>query len=165
MSKTRSFEPKLPLAEHHRELETACMALLSTAYADDASALVAEYRKFEQAVLDHIAAEEEEILPGYEEHAPADAREIREDHVRMRQLLFRIGVEVELHTVRIGYVHEMVALLRAHAEHEDAAMYVWAFAQLPANVKERLFDRIRRSSRGLAEFRDRQPTTVPLDHT
>lgn len=151
--------PRLLLAEHHREIEDACRALLARTYADDPRALIAEYRGFERAMLEHFAAEEEEILPGYAEHASQDARVVRDDHARLRQLLFRLGVDVELHVIRLASVTELLDQLHAHAAREDAAMYPWAEAHLPVTAKRRLFVRIGRSLRALATLPLRRSTT------
>lgn len=160
--------PRLLLADHHRQIEDACRALLARTYADDSRALVAEYRGFEHAMLEHFTAEEEEILPGYAEHAPDDAQAIRADHARFRQLLFRLGVEVELHIIRATTVNQLVDQLHAHAAREDGAMYPWAEAQLSVTARRRLFVRIGRSLRALANLRSTTvtpPTQQPPEPT
>jgi Hemerythrin HHE cation binding domain len=146
--------PRLLLADHHREIEAACRALLACTYADDPFQLIAQYRAFEHAVLDHLAAEEEVILPGYAEAAPAGARAIRADHAALRQQLLAVGVEVELHFVRAETVCRLIDQLNAHAAREDASMYPWAQLHLPLPAKRRLFVRIGRSLRALARRAD-----------
>jgi hypothetical protein len=116
------------LDDHHVRLERICTELLSDAYADDPRALCARWREFETEIRDHMSAEEDLILPAYERAAPAEARAIREDHRRLREVLQRLGVEVELHQIRLRTVRELLDHLRAHADREDAAMYPWAAA-------------------------------------
>jgi len=145
--------PRLLLAEHHRALDSACRALLGYTYQDDPRELIQQYRRFERATVDHLAAEEELILPAYADEAPDDAREIYDDHMRIRQLLFRIGVEVELRVVRAETVKRLVATLQAHAAREDAGMYPWAQAHLPLSTRRQLFVRIGRSLRTFARIR------------
>ncbi len=123
--------PRLLLADHHREIEGACLGLVAGTYADDPLELIKQYCCFERAMLDHLAAEEEQILPAYAEHAPADAQALRDDHAAIRQALYRIGLEVELHLVRATTVNQLVEALRAHAAREDAKMYPWAQLHLP----------------------------------
>jgi hemerythrin-like domain-containing protein len=124
--------PRDLLAEHHTHLERACEDLLSDTYADDPRALCARWRRFEDAVEKHMAAEEAIILPLYERAAPAEASEIRAEHVRLRALLRRLDVEVDLHEVRVRTIRELIATLREHAHREEVLMYPWAARQLPA---------------------------------
>lgn len=141
------------LLKHHRALETACQALLAHTYGDDPRELVFNYRAFERSTLEHIAAEEDLLLPAYAEHAPEDARSIRDDHVAIRQLLFRVGIDVELHSVRVDTVKQLIEKLQAHAAREDAAMYPWAQEHLPLTLQRQLFVRIGRSLRSLVRQR------------
>lgn len=149
-------DPRLLLTAHHRATEDACTALLACTYTDDPLELVGHYRSFEHALRDHVAAEEELILPAYEEHAPADAQAIRDNHAAIRKALDRIGIEVELHVVRAHSVSELVDSLRAHAAREDAAMYPWAQAHLSVASQRQLFLRIGRSLRALVHLRRRR---------
>lgn len=142
--------PRLLLADHHREIEIACRALLERTYADDPPQLIAQYRSFESAILDHLAAEEEIILPAFAEAAPVEARAILDDHAVLRRQLFQIGVDVELHIVRAQTLRELIDQLHAHAAREDASMYPWAQVHLPLSAKRRLFVRIGHSLRALA---------------
>lgn len=144
--------PRLLLADHHRRIEEACCALRACAQADEPRALVEQYRVFEQAVLDHLEAEETMILPDYAADHPEDAYAIREGHAEIRTLLFRIGVEVELHIVRLETLQGLIDKLHAHAAREDGSMYPWAQVHLPLSTKRRLFVRIGRSLRKLAEL-------------
>jgi len=144
--------PRLLLADHHRQIEEACSALRACAQVNGPRALVEQYRAFEQAVLDHLEAEETVILPDYAADHQEDAYAIREEHAEIRTLLFRIGVEVELHLVRLETLQGLIDMLHAHAAREDASMYPWAQVHLPLSTKRRLFVRIGRSLRKLAEL-------------
>lgn len=155
-------DPHLLLADHHRATEQACTALLARTYADDPLELVAQYRLFEHALLDHLVAEEELILPAYSAHAPADAQALRDDHAAIRKALERLGIEVELHLVRAHSVNELVDSLRAHAAREDRGMYPWAQVHLPKVTRRQLFLRIGRSLRTLVQFRRRHAATPTL---
>lgn len=153
--------PRQLLADHHREIEVACREMLACTYADDPLQLIEQYRVFERAILDHLGAEEEMILPAYAEAAPADARALRDDHAALRQQLFQLGVEVELHLVRAQTLCELIDQLHAHAAREDASMYPWSQLHLPLASKRQLFDRISQSLRLLAQrvaARSTQPT-------
>lgn len=134
--------PRLLFADHHQRIEAGFRALLAATYADDSSDLVTQFRAFERELLDHVAAEEETILPAYEHFHPDDARRIRDDHARIRQSLMRIGVDAELHLIRAEQVEALIRELRAHASHEDAHMYPWAQVHLPLGTKESLAVRL-----------------------
>lgn len=151
-----TMNPRALMTEHHREVETACCSLLGCTYADDPKVLLETYRRFEQEILEHLRAEEELLLPGYAEFAPHDARKLREEHDELRRALFRIGVDVELHAVRVHHVDHLIAELRAHAAHEDTGLYTWAAAHLSAVKAEQLLDRIRHSLTALRRMGVRQ---------
>ncbi len=145
--------PRLLLAEHHRALEEAGSELLARTYADEPRSLAAEYRVFEREVLDHLAAEELVILPGYQAAAPREAAAIRADHAEIRQQLFRVGLEIDLHLIRAHTVERLLSQLREHALREDMAMYPWAQLNLPLSTKRRLFVRLGKGIRRLASLR------------
>lgn len=145
--------PRLLLADHHRQIEEACRALRARAYEDCPRVLMEQYRVLERAVLEHLVAEETVILPDYTRHDPEAAYAIRDEHAAIRQLLLRIGVEVELHVVRLETLQSLIDTLHAHAAREDVSMYPWAQVHLPLSTKRRLFVRIGRSLRALAELR------------
>lgn len=134
--------PRLLFADHHQRVEAGFRALLAATYADSPSDLVAHFREFKRELLDHLAAEEETILPAYEHFHPEDARRLRDDHARIRQSLMRIGVDAELHLIREQDVEALIRELRAHASHEDVHMYRWAQVHLPLGAKDALAVRI-----------------------
>lgn len=135
--------PAFLFDEHHVRLERACNDLLSEAYADDPRALCQRWRQFEAEVLDHINAEEELIVPAFEQVAPAEARAIRAEHAMLRDLLHRLGIEVDLHEIRLRTVRELIALLHEHAAREvDRGMYSWAADHLPTSRLGALRQRI-----------------------
>ena len=153
--------PRLLLADHHRELEVACSALLATVDEGCPRMLTKQYRVFERAVIDHMAAEDTIILPGFEGHAPAEAHALGLEHAAIRKLLLQLGIEVELHLVRLETVKHLIDTLHAHAAREDAWMYPWAQVYLPLSARRQLFVRIGRSLRMLAALRARVTAPPP----
>lgn len=143
-------EPRRLLADHHRAIDIVCRDLLDRTYADDPLRMIEQYRTFERAILEHLVAEEELVVPAYARAAPFEARAILDDHAELRQRLFQVAIEAELHYVRAETVCELIEQLRAHAAREDASMYAWAQDHLPPSVKRQLFKRVRRSLRLLA---------------
>ncbi|HEY5922229.1 MAG TPA: hemerythrin domain-containing protein [Kofleriaceae bacterium] len=146
----RADGPRLLLPDHHREIEAACDALRTSVYADDPAELTTRFRSLEQAVLEHMLAEEEAILPVYAKYARADASAIRAAHEELRRQLFQLGIAVELHCVRGEALELLVETLRSHAAHEDREMYPWAQVHLPPRTMLELFARIAKSFRLLA---------------
>lgn len=132
MSAAQATATRDLLAEHHTRLEQACQDLLSDTYADDPRALCARWRQFEATVEEHMIAEESIILPLYEQSAPDEANQIRAEHVRLRALLRRLDVEVDLHEVRVATVRELIDILHNHARREEVLLYPWAERKLPA---------------------------------
>jgi hypothetical protein len=146
-------DTKTLLDEHSREIEATCCELRGETYADDPQELVAAYRRFEREMLDHLDIEEKMLLPGYAAYAPDDAHKLLEEHGELRQLLYRLAIDVELHTVRAQSVNKLVARLREHAAHEDEGLYTWAAAHLPAGTVTQLIERIRTSIAALTRTR------------
>jgi len=125
--------------------------------------LIEQYRILERAMLEHLEFEEAAILPDYAVAHPADAAAIRDDHAAIRNLLFHMGVEVELHVIRLDTLLHLLDTLRAHAAREETAMYPWAQVHLPLSTRRRLFVRLGRSLRKLAELRAPLTAAGPAD--
>ncbi|MCE9574265.1 MAG: hemerythrin domain-containing protein [Deltaproteobacteria bacterium] len=126
------------LAAHHRHLAVACLDLLSDTYADDPRSLCARWRQFEAGIEAHIDAEERLLLPAFAEAAPSEAAFLRDDHARIRQHMVQLGIEVDLHLVRVGTVRALVDELHRHAAREDGNLYQWAAGAIDADTRERL---------------------------
>ena len=146
----RSGDPETLLTEHHQETENACLGLLGCTYADDRRVLIEQFRVFDRELREHLAVEEAMLLPRYAQEAPEDASHLFEDHALIRQLLDRLGVDVELHTVRAAMIDELVAVLRAHAAREEVGMYPWEQVHLDAPGRSAIRTRISQSLRRLS---------------
>ncbi len=134
----------LLLPDHHRRLEAKCQDLLARAHENDLRDVVAGWAAFERELLEHMAAEEEVVIPSYARHAPADARRILDEHARLRAIVSAMGVDVELHEIRVARLTRLLDALETHADHEDAVMYPWAEENLVEVAQHVLVDRIRR---------------------
>ena len=130
--------------DHHRRIDAMCQNLLGWAHTDNSRELSEGWRELEGELLDHIAAEEDVILPGYANHAPVDANLVLADHARIRALLTPIGVDVELHQICAPRLQLLVDALAAHALSEDAAMYPWAEQHISLVAERLLAARIER---------------------
>lgn len=147
--------PRLLLPEHHAAIERACVLLRTSALADDPLDLVARYRALEHALLAHMNAEEELLLPAYALQFPDDAAAIRAAHEALRHDLYRLGVDVELRCLRLGAIDRMIATLRDHAAHEDRLLYPWARTFLKQAGRRGRFERITRPLRALTFYNRR----------
>jgi hypothetical protein len=143
---------RLLLPEHHEEIAAACAALRTSAYIDDPLEVIMRYRNVEHAVLEHMRAEEDFILPAYARRAPADAAAIRATHEDLRRQLYRLGIDAELHCIRLESIDQLTATLRDHAAREDREMYPWAQRVLAPATKRELFKRMTHSLRALALY-------------
>ena len=143
-------DPPLLLSAHHEALHAACNALRAHTYGGDALELIARFRAFENALLQHLVLEECEMLPAYELEDPFHAAAIRHDHVEIRALLSQLGLEVELHVARATTIERLLAMLRAHAAREEEWMYAWAECNLSNATRRELFVKLGRSLRALA---------------
>lgn len=126
-------------------LEVKARDMLSRAYPDDPQDLLSDWVALETALLDHMAAEEEVVLPGYAARAPRDAERIFDEHTLIRALVTLTGVDIELHAIRTERLQRLVDTLHDHSASEDRGMYPWATANLALATRHVLFQRIGRS--------------------
>jgi hypothetical protein len=117
------------LLEEHRALDAVFEDLLNRAESGEWSMCDAIWDRLCTELSDHMRFEEEELLDrfaGSSAAAAYDAVHLRHQHRAIREALERLGVEIQLHTLREAEVRELVALLRAHAHLEDTTLYPWA---------------------------------------
>lgn len=115
--------PRDLLLRDHARIDAQLSELVATAEAFDTPSFVAPWRAFEHALLAHMATEETVIFPAFlQDHAPLLAT-LKLEHDEIRGSLDKVGLEVELHEVRLETVLALVARLRAHAAAEDRAFY------------------------------------------
>ncbi len=145
--------PRLLMSDHHRAIAKACRRLRAEIYTDDPRTLVADYHCFERAVIEHMVIEERDLLPAYTAYDAADARSIRQHHRELRELLDRIGLDVELHRVRASQLEELLEAVQHHIVHEEATLYPWAGANIEVDTRDALFDRLIRSLQDLGRVR------------
>ena len=131
------------LDQHHREIEDACLAILSAGFADQPRDLTQCWSDIEHQLLDHMAAEEHLLFPAYQRADPENAQDLRDQHAVLRQRAFEIGVAIQLHTIRCEQLQQFVAELRAHARNEEASLYRWADRYLGEDSHHRLRDWLR----------------------
>jgi hypothetical protein len=80
------------LVKEHDELTQSLERLVDFTKASDMTCARDEWELFEPAVLRHMDAEEEFLLPEFERESMAEATAIRAEHARIRQTLGEIGL-------------------------------------------------------------------------
>jgi iron-sulfur cluster repair protein YtfE (RIC family) len=128
------------LDQHHREIEAACIALVTDGFTDEPGDLTRLWGDIEHHLYDHMMAEEHFLFPAYQQADPENAQVLREQHARLRQHAMQIGVAAELHAVRVEQIEAFLADLRAHAQCEEAALYRWADRHVAADDRHRMRD-------------------------
>jgi iron-sulfur cluster repair protein YtfE (RIC family) len=134
------------LAAHHREIERACLEIMSAGLTDDPRDLTLRWRVIERELLAHMATEEELLIPGFQQVDPENAQLLRDDHAALRKQALDLAIAIQLHTVRLDQLQTFIDALRAHAAREEQVLYPWAQAHLGLHVDHRL--------RVLAQARD-----------
>jgi hemerythrin superfamily protein len=125
------------LSAHHREIEDACLAIMSAAFADEPRDLTLRWRVIERELLAHMATEEQQLLPAFARAEPEIAQALRVEHDRLREMAFELGVAIQLHAVRAEQLQAFVDALRAHAGREELSLYPWARAHLEPDHRRR----------------------------
>jgi len=123
------------LTRDHQELDAILRCLAQDARAPLTGAVQATWAAFEDKLIRHMDAEDRFLLPLLEASDPGEVARIRLEHARIRDALTELGVAVELHTVRESHLSELIALLEAHARHENAALYRLAGVKASAAVE------------------------------
>ena len=144
----------LLLAEHHRALETVCADLRGAVYADETCAVVD--RHFEHAVILQLEIEEHELLPEFGEVFPLEAEAIRSEQRTLRDELYRLGVDVELHQARAERFERLVGMLKLHLEVEESTLFPWVETFLAMPARRTVFTRIGRSLFELGKVHQRR---------
>jgi hypothetical protein len=113
------------LAEHHAELDQHLSALVTRALEGDPIQLRHEWSAFEGELLAHLDLEEAALLPAFARHDPSAARAVLDEHAAIRAQVLEMGMNLDLHLVSAERVDKLVEQLRAHARHEEQALYAW----------------------------------------
>ena len=96
------------LAGDHHRLECAFQAIAARAYGGDFLQLESEWSAFQEALLNHLEAEEKHMIPALARDRPAAAHELLDDHARIRVQLLQLGFDLDLHCLRAENVDAFV---------------------------------------------------------
>jgi len=133
------------LEKDHQELDSLLLQLAQDAAAPCPGVLEPTWNAFERRVLKHMAAEERFLLPLVEASDPAEVERTRIEHTQIRGTIAKLGVAIELHTVRATDINQLIELLRAHAKHEDERLYKMAGDGASAAVARSVFETLKNS--------------------
>lgn len=123
------------LRADHAALEATFRRTLGKLKGGDPDAIRAGWLAMEQELDAHLAAEERYVLPAFAKVYPREAARIASEHVEIRSLLFQLGLDLDLHSLREENAELFFAKLQQHAQYEEGLLYEWAEEELP--VRER----------------------------
>jgi hemerythrin-like domain-containing protein len=128
------------LVKDHDDLDEMLESLIAAFKTGDWEAASATYADFEGRLTTHLRGEEELFFPDFAIVDPAEVAELREEHRKIRERVFELGVGIDLHQTRIGAILELADMLRRHAAREDAVLYPWANEAFAAAQASRFFN-------------------------
>jgi hypothetical protein len=137
---TPSAPPSGQLLDQHHEIEHACLALLRAGCSGEPADFTRGWGEIEHQLYDHMMAEEHFLFSAYQYDEPDHAQRLRDQHARLRELAFEIGVAVELHALRMEQLQAFIAALRAHGQYEEASLYRWADRHVSDDARHRMHD-------------------------
>lgn len=131
------------LSTDHAALEVTFDHLLEACRSNAREDIADTWKRFEGGLRRHMAFEEELFFPILRRVHPDEVEQLAAEHGQIRQWLTDMAVEVDLHCLRLMRVDNFVALLRRHAQREDALMYRWAEMDLPEPMRTTAVTRVR----------------------
>ena len=134
------FEIRDHLLADHERLEALFQQLLSAFEEDDREGVAALWTRFDRELLEHMETEERFLIPWLLRANQQAARAIMQEHRHIRSRLTELGASVDLHTIRLTMARAFIDELRAHAKHEDRALYSWADAHIPVEDRRSVLD-------------------------
>lgn len=114
------------LSRHHAELDQRIGILLTTADGGDCHDLATAWGHFERELMRHFELEELELFPRFSLEEPDEVTALKSEHETIRRDLLALGIRADLHCLSAEAVRAFIVDLRAHAAHEEQALYRWA---------------------------------------
>jgi hemerythrin-like domain-containing protein len=135
---------KARLTQDHQEIDALLRSLSEDAAAPERSEpLHSTWCQFETRLLCHMDAEERYLLPLIEASDAEEAARTRLEHVRIRQMVYELGVAIELHSARQPAIDALVQLLHEHARREDLILYELAGERASSVIQRRIANMLR----------------------
>lgn len=123
------------LIRDHERLDQLFGDLRSAFDADAREDAARLWGELDRGLSAHMEFEERHVLPAFRAVDSAEVDGLLREHDLIRRRLTELGIGVDLHVVRAEIVADFIALLRAHAQREDALLYRWAERELPASTQ------------------------------
>jgi len=118
------------LSGDHQRLEQSFDAIVKEAAGAEPRDLRDAWQAFEGDLLAHFDAEEAQVLPVFARSEPKEARELLDEHARLRARLVELAIDLDLHCLTPETISAFVDELRAHAAREEQLFYPWAAQHL-----------------------------------
>jgi hypothetical protein len=115
--------------ELHRDHEDHEVLLEQLVFAVESRQPFVEVRRcwseFEENLFDHLDTEERYLFTVADQAHRLEIAQLRAEHQRIRQTVLRLGVSVELNTLKKQAIEDLRALLLAHSAHEQRSLHHW----------------------------------------
>ena len=121
---------RMILSGDHQSLEESFNTIVTESACNEPIDLRESWQTFEHKLLAHFDAEEAHILPVFGRSEPKEAREILDEHERLRGRLVELAIDLDLHCLKPESVRSFVEELRSHAAREELLLYPWAARHL-----------------------------------
>ena len=118
------------LSGDHQRLERSFDAIVKESVCAEPRDLRDAWQTFERDLLAHFDAEEAHVLPVFGRSEPKEARELLDEHARLRGRLVELAIDLDLHCLTPETIGAFVDELRAHAAREEQLFYPWAAQHL-----------------------------------
>jgi hypothetical protein len=122
------------MKQEHLTLALRCDDIIKRAESGDWRECDGAWDAFQSALTAHMDYEDSLLVPAYAAAVDGRARvseRLRRDHAAIRAEVDRLGVAIQLHTVREDDIRALVAMLAEHAAFEGRVFYPWIEALEP----------------------------------
>jgi hemerythrin-like domain-containing protein len=127
---TKLADPRAKrLHDEHTSIGRELEDLANRAETGDWSLCDSIWDGFTARLEDHMQFEETSLLDDFaasSAEARGTAKELRDEHARIRASLLDLGVLLQLHQLSRNAIESLVAVIRDHARRENLTLYPWA---------------------------------------
>jgi len=142
---TQSPHLRNELIQQHERLESTLQGLVRAAESIDRSELQRVWTVFERELSAHLDYEESKLFPLVEGFHPGEIQALRSEHRHIRNVVAKLGVSCDLHSLNQDALLELVESLRRHAEREDRTLYPWVEELAPLGTRRHLLGLLART--------------------
>jgi hypothetical protein len=127
----------------HETLEQSIRTALAQLAGSPMDTVRASWLQMESRLVAHLDAEEHYMLPRFAKAYPHEAAQIYLMHKQLRATLEQLGLDLDLHTLRVEAAESFVRMLHEHAAFEERLFYEWSHAALPVAEHRSILRRLR----------------------